>query len=141
MKDLKAHLEAVTRFAKLHTRYQTMAIGHVLEGMSIARYYSNAKQADLEDIAGVFDSMADLENLRETCNFNEIRDEIGDYEGRLMTTTIALCNEVGIRSKDLLHELLLRFDRAMLQKTVNLEDVDDEYGPAEVGRWATHLFE
>lgn len=134
--ELKANVEALTKFARAHSKYLAMATGHVLEGMSILRYYANREgRLGIDEIEGAFESIRELQHLQELCNFSDIRDDIGDYMGRLMSCTIELCGDARISSSQLLDTLKQRFDNASLLKIVHLDDVADSYGLAEAHEW------
>jgi hypothetical protein len=134
--ELKTHIEALTKFAKAHSKYWGIAIGHVLEGMSIMRYYANREgPLGIDEIEGAFESIGELQHLHESCNYLDIRDEIEDYMGNLMSCVIELCGDARIGSAQLLQTLKQRFDRGTLLKIVNLKDVADSYGLAEAHEW------
>jgi len=101
-----------------------------MEGMSILRYYSNRDEVGIDDIDGVFESIGYLQELHDSCNFLEIRDEMEDYMGRLMSCVIELCAETRIGSAQLL-ESQERFDKDTLLKIVNLDDIAESYGFAD----------
>jgi hypothetical protein len=135
MSELKAHVEALTKFSKAHSTLFVMAVGHVLEGMSILRYYANQKDVRLEDIDGAFESIGAILNIDRSCNFVDIRDQIREYATHLMSCVLELCGQARIGSNELLETLKERFDRESLIKIVNLEDVADSYGLAESHAW------
>lgn len=138
--ELKKQVDALTKFSKEHSRYLAMAVAHVLEGMSILRCYHNMKdRLDVDDIDGVFESLGDLQNLHDSCNFLEIRDEIENYMGRLMSCIIELCGDARISSNQLLETLRQRYDTATLLQIVNLDDVAESYGLAEAHEWSHRL--
>jgi hypothetical protein len=116
--ELKTQLDSLTKFSKEHARYLAMAVGHVLEGMSILRYYSNRVGITVGDIDGAFESISDLQYLHDTCNFLETKHEIGNYMGRLMSCVIELCGDARISSTQLLETLQERFDKETLLKTL-----------------------
>jgi hypothetical protein len=92
-----------------------------------------------DDIDGAFESISDLQNLHDSCNFLEIRHEIGNYMGRLMSCIIELCGEARISSTQLLETVRQRFDKAALLKIVNLSDVAESYRLAEAHEWEHRL--
>jgi hypothetical protein len=133
--ELKAQIEALTKFAKAHSEHSVMTIGHVLEGMSILRYYANQTQVRIDDIDGTFESIGELQHIYESCNFLGVRDQIENYAANLMSCILELCGEAGISSRELLETLKKRFDRETLLRIVNLDDVADSYGIAEAHTW------
>ena len=133
--DLKLQVEALTKFSKEHSRYLALGLAHVLEGASIVRYYRNKEgQLGIDDLDGAFESIGCLQELHD-CNFPEIRDEMEDYMGRLMSCIIELCGDTRISSTQLLKTLQERFDRDTLLKIVNLDDVAESFGLAEAHEW------
>jgi hypothetical protein len=133
--DLKTHVEALTKFSKAHSRDLVLAVGHVLEGMSILRYYANQKDVRVEDIEGAFESIGELQHIYDSCNFVDIRDLIGNYAAHLMSCILELCGQARIGSSELLESLKRQFDHETLIRIVNLDDVADSYGFAEAHTW------
>jgi len=139
--DLKARVEALAKFSKIHSRYLVMAVGHVLEGMSILRYYANEEAVSIEDIEGSFESIGELQHIYDSCNFLDIRDEVGNYAANLMTGILELCGEAKISSRELFETLMEKFDAETLLRIVKLEDVADSYGIAEAHAWSHILYD
>jgi hypothetical protein len=137
--ELKAHVEALTKFSKTHSRLLVLAVGYVLEGMSILRYYANQKDVRIEDIEGAFESIGAILSIDQSCNFVDIRDQIRDYATHLMSCVLELCGQARIGSNELLETLKERFDCESLIEIVNLEDVADTYGLAESHAWRHEL--
>jgi hypothetical protein len=133
--DLKAHVEALTKFSKAHSALLVRAVAHVLEGVSILRYYANQKDVRLEDIDGAFESIGEILDIDQSCNFVDISDQIRNYATHLMSCVLELCGDSRISSNELLGTLKQRFDRESLIRIVNLSDVADSYGIAEAHAW------
>jgi hypothetical protein len=112
-----------------------MTVAHVLEGMSILRYYANQKDVRIEDIEGAFESIGEIQHIYDSCNFIDIRDQITDYASRLISCILELCGQARIGSRELLQTLKGRFDRETLIRIVDLDDVADSYGLAEAHAW------
>lgn len=133
--ELKSHIVALTKFAKVYSQYSVMAIGHVLEGMSIIRYYANERDVRIDDLDGAFQSICELQSIYESCNFLDIRDVIDNYVANLMSCILELCGQAKISSRELLETLKQRFDRETLLRIIKPEDVADSYGMAEADTW------
>jgi len=112
-----------------------MVVGHVLEGMSILRYYANQKEVRVEDIEGAIESIGELQHIYDSCNFLDIHDQIGNYAAHLMSCILELSGQAKISSRELLKTLKERFDRETLIRILNLDDVADSYGHAEAHAW------
>lgn len=135
--EIKLQLE----LSKKHAKEIATAFANVIEGASILRYYANQKNVRIDDIENAFETIGDLNELHDTCNFLEIRDQIEDYMGRLMSCVIELCGGAGISSTEALQSLRKHFDRQTLIKIVHLNDVADSYGIAEAHEWMHQLHE
>ena len=98
-------------------------------------YYANSRDIRLEDLDGAFESISELQQIGESCNFLDIRGELGNYAANIMSCIIELCGKARISSPELLATLKERFDRSTLQTIVNMDDVAESYGHAEAYVW------
>lgn len=81
VKHLQRKVDELQKFSFEHSEQGAMAVGHVVEGMSIVRYYANMENVDLKDLDGAFESLDELENLYEKCKSAKEISEFSKNEG------------------------------------------------------------